>query len=43
MALDFLSSQNNTRTTLILSDFVQSGREEKELYSEVAHGQEDGN
>lgn len=37
MALDFLSSQNNTRTTLILSDFVQSGREEKELYSEVAH------
>lgn len=36
MALDFLSSQNNRNTTLIISDFVQSGREEKELYSEVA-------
>ncbi len=36
MALDFLRSQNNTRTALILSDFVQSGREEKELYAEVA-------
>ena len=36
LALEYLKSQNNRRTTLILSDFVQSGREEKELYSEVA-------
>jgi Alr-MurF fusion protein len=36
MALEYLRSQNNRKTTLILSDFVQSGREEKELYSEVA-------
>lgn len=36
MALGFLRSQNNTKTTLILSDFIQSGREEKELYAEVA-------
>ena len=36
MALDFLRSQNNTKTTLILSDFIQSGREEKELYAGVA-------
>jgi len=36
MALEFLRSQKNKKTTLILSDFVQSGREEKELYGEVA-------
>jgi alanine racemase len=36
MALDYLRSQNSRNTTLILSDFVQSGRDEKELYSEVA-------
>lgn len=36
MALEFLRSQKNRKTTLILSDFVQSGREEKELYKEVA-------
>jgi alanine racemase len=36
MALEFLRSQKNRKTTLILSDFVQSGREEKELYGEVA-------
>jgi len=36
MALDYLRSQNNLKTTLILSDFIQSGRGEKELYSEVA-------
>jgi alanine racemase len=36
MALEFLRSQKNRKTTLILSDFVQSGREEKELYEEVA-------
>jgi alanine racemase len=36
MALEFLKSQNNRKTTLILSDFIQSGRNEEELYSEVA-------
>lgn len=36
MALEYLKSQNSRKTTLILSDFVQSGRGEKELYSEVA-------
>jgi alanine racemase len=36
MALDYLRGQKNRETTLILSDFVQSGRDEKELYSEVA-------
>jgi alanine racemase len=35
MALEYLRSQNSRRSTLILSDFVQSGRNEKELYSEV--------
>jgi alanine racemase len=36
MALEYLRSQNKRKTTLILSDFVQSGRDESELYSEVA-------
>ena len=36
MALEYLKSQNSRKTTLILSDFVQSGRDEKELYGEVA-------
>ena len=36
MALDFLRSKENRKTTLILSDFVQNGRNENELYSEVA-------
>ena len=36
MALEYLRSQNGRETTLILSDFVQSGRDEKELYGEVA-------
>jgi alanine racemase len=36
MALEYLISQKGRKTTLILSDFVQSGRPEKELYSEVA-------
>lgn len=36
MALDYLKSQNNRKTTLILSDFVQNGRNENELYGEVA-------
>jgi alanine racemase len=36
MALEFLKSQKGRKNTLILSDFVQSGRPEKELYGEVA-------
>jgi alanine racemase len=36
MALEYLKSQIGKKTTLILSDFVQSGRNEEELYSEVA-------
>ena len=36
MAIEFLKSQKIKKTTLILSDFVQSGRDEKELYKEVA-------
>ncbi len=36
MALEYLISQKGRKTTLILSDFVQSGRSEKELYREVA-------
>lgn len=36
MALEYLKSQSGRKTTLILSDFVQSGRDEEELYSEVA-------
>lgn len=36
MALEYLKAQNGRKTTLILSDFVQSGREEEDLYSEVA-------
>lgn len=36
MALEYLKSQTGRKTTLILSDFVQSGRDEKELYGEVA-------
>jgi alanine racemase len=36
MALEYLKSQNNRRSVLILSDFVQSGRDEKDLYGEVA-------
>ena len=36
MALEYLKSQDGRNSTLILSDFVQSGREEKDLYSEVA-------
>lgn len=35
MALEYLKAQNIRKTTLILSDFIQSGRNEKELYSEV--------
>lgn len=36
MALDYLKSQKGRKTTLILSDFVQSGRDEEELYGEVS-------
>ncbi|MBG0859875.1 MAG: bifunctional UDP-N-acetylmuramoyl-tripeptide:D-alanyl-D-alanine ligase/alanine racemase [Bacteroidales bacterium] len=36
MAVEYLKSQNNRRSTLIMSDFLQSGRDETELYSEVA-------
>jgi alanine racemase len=36
MALEYLKAQNGRKSTLILSDFVQSGRDEKELYGEVA-------
>lgn len=36
MALEYLKSQNNRKSTLILSDFIQSGRDEKELYGEVS-------
>jgi Alr-MurF fusion protein len=36
MALEYLVSQNNPRRTLVLSDFIQSGRNERELYCEVA-------
>jgi alanine racemase len=36
MALEYLKSQTGRKTTLILSDFVQSGRDEEELYCSVA-------
>ncbi len=36
MAVEYLKSQKSRKATLILSDFVQSGREETELYGEVA-------
>jgi alanine racemase len=36
MAVEYLKSQNGRPAALILSDFVQSGRDEKELYGEVA-------
>jgi len=36
MAIEYLKSQHGRETTLILSDFVQSGRDEKDLYGEVA-------
>jgi alanine racemase len=37
MALEYLKSQNGRKRVLILSDFVQTGRDEKELYCEVAN------
>jgi alanine racemase len=36
MALEYLVSQNGRMKSLILSDFIQSGRNEKELYTQVA-------
>lgn len=36
MAIDYLRSQKGFRTALILSDFVQSGRDERDLYGTVA-------
>jgi alanine racemase len=36
MAIEYLKSQSGKKTTLILSDFVQNGRDETELYGEVA-------
>jgi len=36
MALEYLKSQKGRETTLILSDFVQSGRDEEDLYGDVA-------
>ncbi|MBK9391712.1 MAG: bifunctional UDP-N-acetylmuramoyl-tripeptide:D-alanyl-D-alanine ligase/alanine racemase [Bacteroidetes bacterium] len=36
MALEYLKAQNGRKTTLILSDFVQAGRSDPELYGEVA-------
>ena len=36
MALEYLRSQNGRKSTLILSDFVQNGRADVELYGEVA-------
>lgn len=36
MALEYLKSQSGKEPALILSDFVQSGRDDKDLYGEVA-------
>jgi alanine racemase len=36
MAIDFLRTQTGRKPALILSDFVQSGRNEAELYGDVA-------
>lgn len=36
IALEYLRGQTNRSSTLILSDFVQSGRDERELYGSVA-------
>jgi alanine racemase len=36
MALEYLKAQDGRKTTLILSDFIQSGRDERDLYGEVA-------
>lgn len=42
IALDFLSQQNqHAKRTVILTDFLESGRSEKELYSEIAKSLEE--
>ncbi len=41
MAVEFLKSHKGRKATLILSDFIQSGREETELYGEVARTREE--
>jgi alanine racemase len=38
MAIEFLRAQNGRKTTLILSDFIESGRNQNDLYAEVAEG-----
>lgn len=38
MAIEFLRAQNGRKTTLILSDFLESGRNQNDLYAEVAEG-----
>ena len=35
MAIEYLKSQNKRRSVLILSDFLQSGRDDNDLYGEV--------
>lgn len=37
MAIDYLRKQKGRKKTLILSDFIQNGREERDLYGEVAN------
>ncbi|MCE5344712.1 MAG: bifunctional UDP-N-acetylmuramoyl-tripeptide:D-alanyl-D-alanine ligase/alanine racemase [Bacteroidales bacterium] len=36
MAIEYLKSQKGRKATLVLSDFLQSGRDDKELYGGVA-------
>jgi alanine racemase len=36
IALEYLRSQNHLKTILILSDFIQNGRDEEELYTGIA-------
>lgn len=36
MAMEYLMAQNSRRSVLILSDFQQTGRDERELYRDVA-------
>lgn len=36
VAIEYLMMQSGTARTLILSDFVQTGRDERELYGEIA-------
>jgi alanine racemase len=36
MAIDYLKTRRSNKATLILSDFIQTGRESRELYGEVS-------